>query len=539
MNRDTMLTALRSASPGPDGSPPWDFVIVGGGATGLGCAIDAAARGFKTLLLERHDFAKGTSSRSTKLVHGGVRYLQQGNVSLVLEALKERGLLLNNAPHLVHDLPFIVPNYAWWEGPFYGVGMKVYDLLAGRSGFGRSKMLSKEKTLDAIPTLEPEGLDGGVLYYDGQFDDARLAINMAQTAAEQGGVLLNYVEVTGLLKSDGEVAGVTARDVETGDVYEVRARVVINATGVWTDRVRQMDNDAAKPMVTASQGIHIVLDKAFLPGDTAIMVPKTDDGRVLFAIPWNDSVVVGTTDTPVDQADVEPRPMAEELDFVLRHAARYLTKDPTVADVRSAFAGLRPLVGSPDEEGGTAALSRDHTLHISPTGLVTITGGKWTTYRKMAEDTIDQAATLAGLPDRPSPTKTLGIHGAHANAQAFGDLKNYGSDAPGIQALAREEASLGAPLHQRRRTIAAQVVWAARREMARTVEDVLSRRTRELLLDAQASMEMAPTVAALLAKELGKDAAWQAEQIEAYEALARDYLIEGGTLEVGTETAAA
>ncbi|MEM6783523.1 MAG: glycerol-3-phosphate dehydrogenase/oxidase [Bacteroidota bacterium] len=538
MHRDTMLSALQSATPGSDGSPPWDFVIVGGGATGLGCAIDAAARGFKTLLLERHDFAKGTSSRSTKLVHGGVRYLQQGNVSLVLEALKERGLLLKNAPHLVHDLPFIVPNYAWWEGPFYGVGMKVYDLLAGRSGFGRSKMLSKEKTLDAIPTLEPDGLDGGVLYYDGQFDDARLAINMAQTAAEQGGVLLNYVEVTGLLKHDGEIAGVTALDVETGEAYEIRSRVVINATGVWTDRVRQMDNAAVTPMVTASQGIHIVLDKEFLPGDTAIMVPKTDDGRVLFAIPWNDSVVVGTTDTPVDQADAEPRPLADELDFVLRHAARYLTKDPTVADVRSAFAGLRPLVGSPDNEGGTAALSRDHTLHIAPSGLVTITGGKWTTYRKMAEDTIDQAATLAGLPDRPSPTKTLGIHGAHANAQAFGDLRNYGSDAPGIQALARENAGLGEPLHDRRPTIAAQVVWAARREMARTVEDVLSRRTRELLLDAQASIEMAPTVAALLATELGRDDAWQAQQVEAYVALARDYLIVDGTLEVGTETAA-
>ncbi|MEM9999215.1 MAG: glycerol-3-phosphate dehydrogenase/oxidase, partial [Bacteroidota bacterium] len=293
MNRDTMLSALQGAVSGPDGSPPWDFVIVGGGATGLGCAIDAASRGFRTLLLERHDFAKGTSSRSTKLVHGGVRYLQQGNVSLVLEALKERGLLLKNAPHLVHDLPFIVPNYAWWEGPFYGIGMKMYDLLAGRSGFGRSKHLSKEKTLDAIPTLEPEGLDGGVLYYDGQFDDARLAVNMAQTAAEQGGVLLNYVEVTGLLKENDEVAGVTARDVESGDSYEIRARCVINATGVWTDGVRRMDNPNVKPMVTASQGIHIVLDKEFLPGDTAIMVPKTDDGRVLFAIPWNDSVVVG------------------------------------------------------------------------------------------------------------------------------------------------------------------------------------------------------------------------------------------------------
>jgi glycerol-3-phosphate dehydrogenase len=533
MNRDTMLQALSSAESRSDGGPPWDFVIVGGGATGLGCAIDAASRGFRTLLLERDDFSKGTSSRSTKLVHGGVRYLQQGNVSLVLEALKERGLLLQNAPHLVHDLPFVVPNYAWWEGPFYGIGMKMYDLLAGRSGFGRSKHLSKEKTLAAIPTLEPEGLDGGVLYYDGQFDDARLAINMAQTAAEQGGVLLNYMEVTGLLKEDGEVAGVTARDGESGRSHEIRARCVINATGVWTDDVRRMDNPEARSMVTASQGIHIVLDKEFLPGDTAIMVPKTDDGRVLFAIPWNDSVVVGTTDTPVDSAEVEPLPFDEELAFVLSHAARYLTKDPTPADVRSAFAGLRPLVGDPDNEGGTAALSRDHTLHISSTGLVTITGGKWTTYRKMAEDTIDQAATLADLPDRPSPTKTLSIHGAHANAGTFGDLANYGSDAPAIQALARADAALAERLHTDRPTIAAQVVWAARNEMARTVEDVLSRRTRELLLDARASIEMAPKVAAILAAELGHDDAWQADQVDAYETLARGYLVEGGRLTVG------
>lgn len=532
MNRESMLQALKSAKPGADGGPPWDFVIVGGGATGLGCAIDAASRGFRTLLLERHDFAKGTSSRSTKLVHGGVRYLQQGNVSLVLEALKERGLLLKNAPHLVHDLPFVVPNYAWWEGPFYGIGMKMYDLLAGRSGFGRSRLLSKEKTLEAIPTLEPEGLDGGVQYYDGQFDDARLAINMVQTAAEQGGILLNYMEVTGLLKEGDEVAGVTARDAESGAVHRIGARCVINATGVWTDTVRRMDDAAAKPMVTASQGIHIVLDKEFLPGDVAIMVPKTDDGRVLFAIPWNDSVVVGTTDTPVDEVSAEPRPLKEELAFVLRHAARYLTKDPTSADVRSAFAGLRPLVGGPDEEGGTAALSRDHTLHISSTGLVTITGGKWTTYRKMAEDTIDQAATLAGLPDRPSPTKTLSIHGAHANAETFGALEPYGSDAPAIQALTRADENLAERLHPRRPTIAAQVVWAARNEMARTVEDVLSRRTRELLLDARASMEMAPRVAEILAAELNRDPAWQERQVAEYRALARDYLIEGGTLDV-------
>lgn len=522
MNRDTMRRAIDAATHNDE---PWDFVIIGGGATGLGCAIEAASRGYKPLLLEQSDFAKGTSSRSTKLVHGGVRYLQQGNVSLVLEALKERGILLRNAPHLVHDLAFVVPNYSWWEGPFYGVGMKVYDLLAGRSGFGKSKHLSKEKTMERLPTIEPDGLDGGVIYYDGQFDDARLALNMAQTAAEQGATLLTYCEVTDLLKADdGEISGVVATDLETGDTFEIEARVVINATGVWTDSVRRMDDPDARPMIQPSQGVHIVLDRRFLPGDSAIMVPKTDDGRVLFAIPWHDSVVVGTTDTPIEGMPLEPMPFEEEVAFLLRHAARYLTDDPEREDVRSVFVGIRPLVADPDAEG-TSAISRDHTLHIAESGLVTITGGKWTTYRKMAEDTIDQAATLAGLDDRDSVTAKLQIHGAHDNAGAFGDLRDYGSDAPALQALMREDEALAERLHERRPVRAVQVVWAVRHEMARTVEDVLSRRTRELLLDARAAVEMAPKVAELMAAELGRDADWQRQQVEAFTDLAQQYLL--------------
>ena len=521
------IDAARAEGGAPE---PWDFVIVGGGATGLGCAVEAAARGYRPLLLEQADFAKGTSSRSTKLVHGGVRYLQQGNVSLVLEALKERGTLLRNAPHLVHDLAFVVPNYSWWEGPFYGVGMKVYDLLAGRSGFGKSQHLSKEKTLERLPTLEPEGLDGGVIYYDGQFDDARLALNLAQTAAEQGATLLTYCEVTGLLKADdGEVRGVTATDLETGETFDVEARVVVNATGVWTDTVRRMDDPDARPMIRPSQGVHIVLDRRFLPGDSAIMVPKTDDGRVLFAIPWHDAVVVGTTDTPIDGMPMEPVPFEEEVAFLLRHAARYLTDDPTREDVRSVFVGIRPLVADPDAEG-TSAISRDHTLHIAESGLVTITGGKWTTYRKMAEDTIDQAAVLAGLDDRDSVTARLQIHGAHDHADAFGDLRDYGSDAPALQALMRDDEALAERLHERRPVRAVQVVWAARHEMARTVEDVLARRTRELFLDARAARDMAPRVAELMAAELGLDADWQAAQVEAFSDLAGQYLLTGAPL---------
>lgn len=519
MKRKDMLQRL-------DSTPHWDLLIIGGGASGLGCAIDAAARGYKVLLLERHDFAKGTSSRSTKLVHGGVRYLQQGNVSLVLEALRERGLMRRNAPHLVHDLAFVVPNYEWWDAPFYGVGLRVYDVLAGKLGFGRSRNLSREKTLEHIPTIETEGLRGGVIYYDGQFDDARLAIHMAQTAAEQGATLLNYVEVTGLLKEDDAIVGATARDAETGRSFSLQARVVINATGVWTDSIRHMDDPQAPAMIQASQGAHIVLDRSFLPGDAAIMVPKTSDARVLFAIPWHNRVVVGTTDSAVDQTPAEPRPLKEELDFLLEHAAKYLVKDPRPEDVLSMFAGLRPLVNA----GGhgthaTKSLSRDHTLHIAPSGLVTLAGGKWTTYRKMAEDTIDQAAALAGLSERSCPTKNLPIHGYHPAAEQFGDLAVYGSDATELQDMIAADPTLGEAFDPRLPILPAEVRWHVREEMARTVEDVLARRTRSLLLDARASIDIAPRVAEQMAGELGQDAAWIDQQVLHYQTLARHYLL--------------
>lgn len=511
---------------------PWDFVVVGGGATGLGCGIEAAARGYDTLLLEMHDFAKATSSRSTKLIHGGVRYLQQGNVSLVLEALKERGLLQKNAPHLVHNLAFVVPNYDWWEGPFYGIGMKVYDMLAGKQGFGRSKHLSREKTLNHIPTIEPDGLRGGVIYYDGQFDDARLAVNMAQTFVEQGGTAINYMEVTDLLKNSRDVVnGVVAECKESGKTYEIDARAVINATGIFTDSLRQMDDPSAHTTLRPAQGTHIVLDRSFLPGDTAIMIPKTDDGRVLFAIPWNDRVVLGTTDVEVDGPELEPTPMQEELDYLIEHAGRYLTKNPTPDDVLSAFAGIRPLVTDPSSpsSGDTADISREHVLHISKNGLVTISGGKWTTYRKMAEDTIDQAATLANLEERPSVTKELPIHGWHEHPEQFSPFEQYGSDAQALRQLIRERPELGEQLDDRLPIRAAQVVWGARHEMARTVEDILSRRTRSLILDAQASIDIAPKVAELMAEEMGHNSDWEVQQVDEFTNLAEGYLMPTAT----------
>ena len=518
MKRPASLAELSSRT------EPFDIVIIGGGASGLGAAVDAAVRGHSVLLVEQSDFAKGTSSRSTKLVHGGVRYLKQGNVSLVLEALRERGLMCRNAPHLVHSLPFVIPNYHWWEGPFYGIGLKVYDGLAGKLGLEPSRYLNRDDVIGLLPNIEQQDLTGGIIYHDGQFDDSRLAINLAQTAVEKGAVLLNYVRCAGIIKNGDHVAGVKLRDEETGEEVEVGAKVVINATGVFADEVRRMDDPQAKTMLSPSQGIHFVLPREFLPGDTAIMIPKTDDGRVLFAVPWHGRVVVGTTDTPVENASLEPRALDEEIEFIFTQVSRYLSRDPTRADVLSVYAGLRPLIKA--DASSTAALSRDHLISISDSGLITLAGGKWTTYRKMAEDVIDHAEMIGVLDHRHCSTHELAVHGAVALPMEDSHLHYYGSDAAGIRALVQEDASLGEALHPKLEFIKAEVIWHVRHEMARTVEDVLSRRTRALLLDARASISAAPVVASLMAGAMGKDAAWEAAQVSAYETLARGYLLD-------------
>ena len=519
MNRLASLTRLLNH---PD---PWDMAVIGGGATGIGIAVDAASRGYSVCLFEQSDFGKGTSSRSTKLVHGGVRYLQQGNVSLVMEALKERGILRQNAPHLVHDLAFIVPNYIWWETPFYGIGMRVYDMLAGRYGFGQSRILSKREVLQHIPTLETDGLRGGVLYYDGQFDDARLLINLAQTADAHGAALLNYAPVLNLTHdAEGYVDGLTFEDLESHQQHTLRARCVINATGPFSDALRKLDDPAAAPMIAPSQGAHIVLDKSFLPGSAAIMVPRTSDGRVLFAIPWHDHTLLGTTDIPVEAAPLDPIPMEQEIDFILETAQHYLHKRPTRADILSVFAGIRPLVRSSGSTG-TAALSRDFTLHVAKSGLLSIAGGKWTTYRKMAEDCVDHAATLAKLDERPCITKSLHIFGHNADTDPRDPLRDYGSVAASIQQLMQSRAELAQPLSPVFPIVAAQVLWAAREEMARTVEDVLARRTRILFLNARAAIDLAPAVARIMAAELHQNDAWQSKQIADFTTLAQHYLV--------------
>lgn len=503
----------------------WDVVVVGGGATGLGAALDAALRGYSTLLVEQADFAKGTSSRSTKLVHGGVRYLAQGDIGMVYEALKERGLLFKNAPHLVKEQEFIIPCYTWASKYMYLVGLTVYDLLAGNRGFQHTKFLSAQKVNQVIPGLKQKGLLGGVRYSDGQFDDARLAINLAQTCAENGGVLINYMKVTGLLKKGNKVCGIKAFDLEGQKEYTLNAKVVINATGVFVDEILQMDTPQTKPIVRPSQGVHVVLDKSFLNGDSALMIPKTSDGRVLFAVPWHGSLLVGTTDTPLNEHSMEPVALHKEIDFILNTAAQYLTKKPKRSDVLSVFAGLRPLAATGNDNGATKEISRSHKLIVNASGLITITGGKWTTYRKMAEDVIDKAIEVAQLNPVKCASKDTHIHGyvltGTNNAMAV-----YGSDADGIRKLTAGNTAMGAVLLDGYDATVAEVVWAVRNEMARTIEDVLARRLRVLFLDAKAAILMAPAVASIISSELGYDERWETEQVDLFTQLANRYLLE-------------
>lgn len=518
MNREKMLRLVKERE------EIWDFIIIGGGATGVGCALDAASRGFDVLLLEQKDFGKGTSSRSTKLVHGGVRYLAQGNLSLVREALKERGILKKNATHLVKNQSFIVPCYSLWQKFFYGAGLKIYNVLSGKYGFGKSKILSKKETLRRLPNIKPENLRGGILYFDGQFDDARLLIDLVKTAAEQNATVLNYAEVFELTKRENKIGGVKFRDAETGEEFTAKAKIVINAAGAFCDAVRQMSDGNAEKIIAPSQGIHLVFEKEFLLSETALMIPKTSDGRVLFAIPWHEKLLIGTTDTPVDKAELEPKPLENEIEFILQTAKDYLQKPPPREDVLSVFAGVRPLVKSAKKKN-TAALSRDHTIEIDESNLLTITGGKWTTYRRMAEDAVNQAIENSNLPARNCITKDLRIHGSCESADKFDGLAIYGADAEKIQELIKETPALAEKLHEDLPYRAAEIVWAIRFEMAQTVEDVLARRTRALFLNARAAIEIAPKVAEIMWRETGKDKNWIENQIEEFNDVAKNYLL--------------
>ncbi|MEM9081598.1 MAG: glycerol-3-phosphate dehydrogenase/oxidase, partial [Verrucomicrobiota bacterium] len=474
VNRGESLDAMRNRE------EPFDICVVGGGATGMGVALDAAVRGYAVCLVEQSDFGKGTSSRSTKLVHGGVRYLKQGDVSLVREALQERGRLVRNAPHLVRKQSFVIPGYSWMDGPFYGLGLKLYDALAGELGMGASRWLGKEEVVEALPTVRRERLRGGVSYFDGQFDDARLVIDLAWTATLRGAFVANYVKCVGLMEEEGKVVGVKVRDGELGEELEVRAKVVVNATGIFVDELRRGEQE----MVTVSQGAHVVLPREFLPGEAALMVPKTSDGRVLFAVPWKEVVLVGTTDTPREEKLLEPRPLEEELEFILAHTEEYLGRRPKTEEVRSIYAGLRPLVRPPKSGGKTSAISRDHTIVRSENGLVTIAGGKWTTYRKMAEDLVDRVEEFEGWERRDCGTRDLRIE--TSGAERPGDFVEL--------------------------------------EMARRVEDVLARRTRALVEDARGAQEKAKWVGEGMAEALEKGDDWVETQVAEFEEVAKGWL---------------
>lgn len=508
-----------------DSASVWDLIVIGGGATGLGIAVDAASRGYKTLLVEQADFAKGTSSRSTKLAHGGVRYLAQGDIKLVYEALFERGTLLKNVPHLVKKQAFIIPCYSWWDKLKYGVGLKIYDWMAGKLRLHKTALLSADVTANLLPEIKKQGLKGGVKYYDGQFDDARLALNLAQTCAEQGGVLLNYMKVSGLLKDEaGKVCGVRAKDLEQQQEYELKCKVVVNATGVFVDDVLKMDAPAHEALVKFSQGVHLVFDKSFLEGENALMIPETSDGRVLFAVPWHEHLILGTTDTPVEHNSIEPEALEEEIEFILDTVGRYLVRNPTKKDILSIFAGLRPLAAPDKAKDTTKDISRGHKLMTAESGLITITGGKWTTYRKMAEDTVEQVIKIGGLRKRACITTELPIHG-FVNGNAV-DPGIYGSDAALIQDLIKIRPELNEKLHELFPFTKAEVVWAVQHEMARTVEDVLARRLRLLFLNARVAINVAPEVATLMAEELEQDEAWMQKELKDFTILANRYLPE-------------
>ena len=514
MNRTTNLASLETEQ-------EWDVVIIGGGASGLGIAVDSANRGHKTLLLEKYDFAKGTSSRSTKLVHGGVRYLQNGDISLVIEALRERGIMRKNAPHLVRDLSFVIPSYDWWSSPFYGIGLKVYDMMAGKLGLGPSTILNREETLDYLPNVNKEGLRGGVIYHDGQFDDARMAISLALTANQEGATLLNYVEVVGLEKKSNMLTGVQVKDGISGSTHSIKAKVIINATGVFSDEVIRLDQPDAKPMIRPSQGVHLVIDKSFLQENHAIMVPHTTDGRVLFAVPWNGQVVVGTTDTPVDNALEEPLAMDDEINFILENASAYMTKKPKRKDVKSVFAGLRPLAANEGKKESTKEVSRHHKIIVSTSGLISVLGGKWTTYRKIAEDAVNTIQMVGGLPDRKCNTETLGIFGNDFNVDFTNPYHFYGTESDKIKALDPKKAAIS--LSEKIFISENQVRWAVREEMAMTLEDVLARRTRCLFLDAYETEKITLQVVKVMCEEMEKDDSWMEEELRKINLILKKY----------------
>jgi glycerol-3-phosphate dehydrogenase len=509
-----------------DHKVPFDFIVIGGGASGIGIVLEAASRGYSAVLFEKSDFVKSTSSKSTKLVHGGVRYLAQGDLALVREACIERGLLLQNAPHLVQNQSFIIPAYGLYDEILYTAGLKVYDMMAGKYSLGTSRRISRREVTSRLPSISEKKLSAGIVYYDGQFDDARLAINVLQTSAGMGAAVINHSPVEDLLKDiSGRLDGVRIRDLLTGNSYEIKGRVIVNATGVFADEIMQLDMPGKKSLIRPSQGIHLVVDSSFLPGNDAVMIPKTDDGRVLFAVPWHGKVILGTTDTPIEQGSLEPVALEEEIDFILSTASRYLKKTPGRSDILSIFAGLRPLAAeSNGKSRKTREISRNHKIFVSASGLMTIIGGKWTTFRKMGEDMITRAEQVNGWNKTRSVTRRMKIWGFSDSNDLNDPLHVYGSDKDGLMELVKKDPGMGESLSEKLQVIKARVIWAIREEMAVNIEDVLARRTRCQLLDARESIRMAPAVAQLMAREMGHNDQWIRQQVDAYRQVTLKYM---------------
>jgi glycerol-3-phosphate dehydrogenase len=519
MNRTALLEELRKKS-----DFIWDIIVIGGGATGMGIALDSASRGYTTLLLEQSDFASGTSSRSTKLVHGGVRYMAQGDLLLVMEACHERGIMLKNAPHLTSNQEFIIPLYSWWDTILYTVGLKFYDLLAGRLSIGKSYFINRSETITRLPQLVSKGLKGGVVYHDGQFDDSRMVFSLAEACAGKGGIVLNYFGVTGFLKDDsGRIKGVKAKEKTSGVEYHLNGKAIINATGVFADDLHRLDKPASRPTIKPSQGVHLVLNKSFLAGNSAIMIPKTEDGRVLFAIPWYDELVIGTTDTPLNNITREPKALDSEISFILGTAEKYLVKPPRREDILSIFAGLRPLAADPDNPSSTREVSRRHKIMLSSSGLLTIIGGKWTTYRKMAEETIDRAIKEGLIEKKTCITSELRLV-VSGKLPNDGRLKIYGSGSSEIEEMIRENPDLGIPIDSRLPYTKAEMIWICWNEMPLNLEDLLARRSRALFLNALASSDIAETAADIMASEMGHDDKWIEDQVKSFRNLVRNYI---------------
>ncbi len=506
MNRQTSLDKISTVD-------TWDIIIIGGGATGMGIALDATTRGLKTLLVEKGDLANGTSSRSTKLVHGGVRYLKQFHFKLVFEAIKERKIILKNAPHLSSALPFIIPIYSYFNMLYYGIGLFLYEMLAGwESNIGRTTLLSRKSTINNLPFIKTKNLKGGILYYDAQFNDSQLCIDIAATATNNDATIINYFECADFIKSNEKVIGIQGVDRLSQKKYTIKGKNIINATGVFSDTILQMDDPQKSSIIKPSKGVHLVFND---PGKTltkyALMSPIKQDDRVIFVIPWMGKLLVGTTDTPIEKITTEPAASMEDVAYLLNLYNSLSENKIDKNSVVSMFAGLRPLIKLSDEDA-TALISREHSILTSASGIITIAGGKWTTYRKMAEDVMELVIANQKLPNSKCKTEYISVD--------ISAVKNKT-----IESYILSDKSLAEKIHPAFSFTKAQVVYAIQHEMAMTIEDVLARRIRLLFLDAKAAIEAAKEVAKIFVNYANKEDEQMKEQMVAFEKIANKYLL--------------